>query len=273
MIPNMFEQQPDGASCAIGAAIKGTMDGLRSIGGQINFFLSGLPQIGPGKLAPRDESSLAGTDKEKTLYSPADAFWRVTADELAQIGIGVNTFVFPDRAMDLASVSALSAVTGGETYFHPKYSPVRDRDALHDEIKRVVTREIPYNVLVRVRCSNGLRVSDHTGNFFQRSMTDLEFGTMDEAKAFVATMKHEGHRLDDRQMAYVQVAALYTSSSGERRVRLLNLCLRITSLIGNVFRYADFDASVTMFYKEGACFRRTRTMTDNQPLRSSQSRD
>ncbi|GMK56207.1 hypothetical protein CspeluHIS016_0300470 [Cutaneotrichosporon spelunceum] len=250
LIPNMYEQQPDGPSCAIGAAIKGTMDGLRSIGGQINFFLSGLPQLGPGKLESRDESSLAGTDKEKQLFSPADPFWRLTADELAEIGIGVNTFVFPERAMDLASVSALSAVTGGDTFFHPKYSPVRDRDSLHDEIKRVVTREVAYNVLVRVRCSNGLRVSDHTGNFFQRSMTDLEFGTMDEAKAFVATMKHEGHRLDDRQMAYVQVAVLYTSSSGERRVRLLNLSLRITGLIGNVFRYADFDASVTMFYKE-----------------------
>jgi protein transport protein SEC24 len=47
----MYEQQPDGPSCAIGAAIKGTMDGLRSIGGQINFFLSGLPQLGPGTAA------------------------------------------------------------------------------------------------------------------------------------------------------------------------------------------------------------------------------
>lgn len=251
LIPNMYEAQPDGPSCAIGAAIKGALAGLRSYGGQINFFLSGLPVIGPGKLKPREEQSVAGTDKEKALYSPADPFWRVTADELAECGVGVNTFIFPDQSCDIASVGTLSTVTGGELFFHPKFNPVRDRDTLADELKRVVTRETVYNATVRVRCSNGLRVAEHTGSFYQRSLTDLEFGTIDESKAFSATIKHEGPRLDDRQSAYVQVAALYTSASGERRVRVLNLCLAVSSLIGNVFRFADFDATVVMFYKEG----------------------
>jgi protein transport protein SEC24 len=251
LVPNMYEAQPDGPSCAIGAAIKGALCGLRSFGGQINFFLSGLPVIGPGKLKPREEQSLAGTDKEKTLFAPNDAFWRNTADELAECGVGVNTFVFPDQACDLATVGILSATTGGEMFFHPKFQPVRDRDALSDEIKRVIVRETAYNATVRIRCSNGLRVSEHTGAFYQRSLTDLEIGTLDESKAFTATIKHEGHKLDERQMAYVQVATLYTSASGERRVRVLNASYSISGLIGNVFRYADFDASVVMLYKEG----------------------
>ncbi|TXT05981.1 hypothetical protein VHUM_03742 [Vanrija humicola] len=250
LIPDMYERQPDGTACAIGAAIKGSLDGLRHIGGQINFFLGGLPQIGPGKLKPREDINLAGTDKEKALFQPGDAFWRTTADELAEAGVGVNAFVFPDKAMDLASVGALSIVTGGETFFHPRFEVVRDREIIGDEIKRVVVRETPYNATVRVRCSNGLRISEHTGNFYQRSMTDLEFGTLDEAKAFTATIRHEGHRLNDRDLSYIQVATLYTSASGERRVRVLNLSLPVSSLIGNVFRFADFDASVTTLYKE-----------------------
>lgn len=251
MLPDLYERQPDGTACAIGAAVQGALHGLRSSGGQINIFLSGMPQLGPGKLKPRDDLNASGTDKEKALFSPADPFWRTTADELAECGVGVNTFVFPEQAMDLASVGALSAVTGGETFFHPKFNPVRDRDGLSDELKRVVTAETAYNAIVRIRCSNGLRVSEHNGNFFQHNMTDLEFGTLDEAKAFTATLRHEGHKLDDRQSAYVQVAALYTSASGERRVRLLNLSFPVASLIGNVFRYADFDASVVMFFRDG----------------------
>jgi protein transport protein SEC24 len=79
----------------------------------------------------------------------------------------------------------------------------------------------------------------------------LEFGLIDEGKAFGAVLKHEGGRLDEKQPAFVQVAILYTTTSGERRVRCLNMSFTTTSLIGNVFRFADLDASVTIFFKEG----------------------
>jgi protein transport protein SEC24 len=165
--------------------------------------------------------------------------------------VGVNLFFFPESYTDIASVSILASTTGGESFFHPKFTPVRDRDTLHDEIKRTITRETAYNATVRIRCSSGLRVSDHIGNYLQRSLTDLEFGTLDDSKAFAAVLKHEGPRLDERLPVYIQVAILYTSSSGERRVRCLNLSLAVTSLIGNVFRFADIDSSVTVFMKDG----------------------
>ena len=221
------------------------------LGGQINLFLSSLPTVGAGKLTARDDPSASNTDKERTLFSPADPFWRITGEELAECGVGLNTFLFPDQYTDIASIGALSTITGGEAFFHPKFNPVRDRDTLHNEIKRVLTRETVYNATIRIRCSNGLRVSEHLGNFYQRSMTDLEFGTLDESKAFGAVLRHEGPRLDDRNPAFVQVAVLYTSSLGERRVRCLNLSLTTTSLIGNVFRFADLDAAVTLFLKDG----------------------
>ena len=223
------------------------------LGGQITLFLSALPTLGPGKLTTRDDlSSTYNTDKERTLFSPADPFWRVTAEEAAECGVGINVFLFPDQYTDVASVCALSGITSGEAFFHPKFQPVRDRDTLYDEIKHTVTRETVYNATIRIRCSSGLRVSDHIGSFYQRSMTDLEFGCLDEGKAFAAVLSHEGIRLDDRQPAFVQVAALYTSSSGERRVRCLNMSFTTTSLIGNIFRFADLDSSVTVFIKDGA---------------------
>ena len=226
-------------------------------GGQIILFLSGLPTFGPGKLTARDDPTTYNTDKERALFSAADPFWRITAEEAAEHGIGINVFHFPEQYTDVASVSTLSSISSGEVFFHPKFQPVRDRDTLYDEIKRVITRETVYNVTIRIRCSNGLRVSDHIGNYYQRSMTDLEFGTLDDSKAFAAALRHEGPRLDDRQPAFVQIAALYTSSSGERRVRCLNMSFNTTSLIGNVFRFADLDSSVTVLLKDGTrklCF-------------------
>lgn len=221
------------------------------VGGQINLFLSALPTFGAGKLQMRDDPTIYNTDKERNLFTVGHPYWRILADELAETGVGVNAFLFPDQYTDVASISALSATTGGEVFFHPKFQPVRDRDMLYDEIKRVAVRETVYNATVRVRCSNGLRVADHIGHFYQRSLTDLEFGTIDDEKAFAAILKHESTRLDDRQPAYIQVAVLYTSSTGERRVRCLNLSFGATSIIGNVFRFADLDASVAVFMKDG----------------------
>lgn len=202
----------------------------------------------------RDDPTVYNTDKERSLFTVGHPYWRILADELAETGVGVNSFLFPDAYTDVATISTLSATTGGEVFFHPKFQPVRDREMLYDEIKRVAVRETVYNATVRVRCSNGLRVADHIGHFHQRSLTDLEFGTIDDEKAFAAILKHESTRLDDRQPAYVQVAVLYTSSTGERRVRCLNLSMDATSMIGNVFRFADLDASVAVYIKDGKCF-------------------
>jgi protein transport protein SEC24 len=231
------------------------------VGGQITLFLSQLPTVGPGKLTARDDPTTYNTDKEKALFATADPFWRTTAEELAECGVGANVFLFPEQYTDVASVGTISVVTGGETFFHPKFQPVRDRDTLHDEIKRTITRETVYNATVRIRCSNGLRAAEHVGGFYQRSLTDLEFGTIDDAKAFGAVLRHEGQRLDDRQPAYVQVAVLYTSSDGHRRVRCLNLSFGTTSLIGNVFRFADLDAAATLLVKEAV------TQMPSKPLR------
>lgn len=131
--------------------------------------------------------------------------------------------------------------------------------------------DLAYNVTVRIRCSNGelplffstgnvdpddmvvpkgLRIGHYSGNFHQRSLTDLEFGTLASDKSFTAIIKHD-NKLDDRQSAFFQAAALYTTASGERRVRTMNISMPVTSHIGNVFRFADFDASVLVYLKEG----------------------
>ncbi|KAK8850698.1 hypothetical protein IAR55_004618 [Kwoniella newhampshirensis] len=261
LLPAIAERGGEGNRVAAGSAVKGALAGLRLLGGQITLFVSGLLTHGQGKLVPREDPNLYNTDKEKTLFAPAEPFWRETAEELAECGVGVNVFMFPEVYSDVASIGALPATTGGEVFFHPKFQPVRDRETLQGEIKRVIARETVYDATVRIRCSNGLRVSDHIGNFYQRSMTDLEFGSLDDSKAFVAVLKHEG-RLDDRQPAFVQVATLYTTSSGERRVRLLNMSFAVTSMIGNVFKFADQEASVGVLLKGAVSQMPSRNLRD-----------
>ncbi|WVW80627.1 hypothetical protein I302_102613 [Kwoniella bestiolae CBS 10118] len=262
LLPAIAERGGEGNRVAAGSAVKGALAGLRMQGGQINIFLSGLVSHGAGTLTSREDPTIYNTDKEKSLFSPSNSFWRDLSEELAECGVGVNTFIFPEVYCDVASIGALSAVTGGEVFFHPKFQPVRDRNLLHQEIGSTISRETAYNVTVRIRCSNGLRVSDHLGNFYQRSMTDLEFSLLDASKSFVAVLKHEGSRLDDRQPAFIQVAILYTTSGGERKVRLLNMNFSVTSLIGNVFKFADQEAGVGVLLKGAVSQMPTRSLRD-----------
>ena len=65
---------------------------------------------------------------------------------MAECGVGANLFLFPEQYTDVASIGAVASTTGGEIFFHPKFNPVRDRDTLHNEIRRVLSRETIYNV-------------------------------------------------------------------------------------------------------------------------------
>ena len=51
----------------------------------------------------------------------------------------------------------LASVTAGNVYFHPRFDPGRDREAVHEELRRVIGQEVVYNAALRVRCSNSKR--------------------------------------------------------------------------------------------------------------------
>lgn len=79
----------------------------------------------------------------------------------------------------------------------------------------------------------------------------MDLGTCDADKAICVSLEHSGIPLDERTDAYLQSALLYTTASGERRVRTCNIAVSVSGLAGNVFRYANQDTVVTYWMKEG----------------------
>ena len=94
---------------------------------------------------------------------------------------------------------------------------------------------------MRVRASNGLGVIDYDGFYCKRTTTDVDLPAIDCDKAICVSLRYED-KLVDGSEACVQCALLYTTTDGERRIRVHTMALPVTSTLGNVFRASDLEA-------------------------------
>ena len=78
------------------------------------------------------------------------------------------------------------------------------------------------------------------------------FAQLDEDKEVMVELAHDGTALTDGCHVYLQAATLYTTFSGERLIRVINLALPVTAKLANVFRYACIDTQLSWMHKKAA---------------------
>ncbi|EGS22186.1 putative ER to golgi transport protein [Thermochaetoides thermophila DSM 1495] len=263
-LPQMFStiKNPEPALLA---TLTAAVAALEKTGGKIFCSLSALPTWGPGRLFMRDDGKHPGGEPDKKLFSTEHPAWRKMADKMVSIGAGVDFFMASPSGgyLDIATVGYVAATTGGETFYYPNFIAARDTAKLALEIKHAVTRETGYQALMKVRCSNGLQVSAYHGNFVQHTFgADLEIGVIDADKALGVTFAYDG-KLDPKLDAHFQAALLYTSSSGQRRVRCINVVASVAENARDCIKFVDQDAVVTLIAKEAS----TRLATTSATLK------
>ena len=97
---------------------------------------------------------------------------------------------------------------------------------------------------------SGIRPVDFYGNFFMSNTTDVELASLDCDKSMTIEVKHDD-KLTDGDGAFAQCALLYTSSSGQRRLRIINMSFNVTSKMADVFRSCELDTLMNYFSKKG----------------------
>ena len=115
---------------------------------------------------------------------------------------------------------------------------------------------------MKVRCSNGLQVSAYHGNFTHHTFgADLEFGVVDSDKAIGVMFSYDG-KLDAKLDAHFQSALLYTTASGERRVRCSNVIASVSDNTKDCMKFVDQDAVYALIAKEAATKMTTNSLRD-----------
>ncbi|CAF4178672.1 unnamed protein product, partial [Adineta steineri] len=217
--------------------------------GKIYVFSTTMPiAMAPGKLSNREDKKALGTEKEKTLLSPVNNIYTKLGEVCAQNGCVVDLFVFPNNYYDLATIGEVCRISGGEIYKFNYFSIENDRERLLDELKRNFQRTTAFDALMRVRTSTGIGPIDFLGNFYMTNATEMIFGTIDSDKSVSVELKHED-KLPDDGNTYTQVALLYTSISGQRRLRIITLALTVTSSYITLYPACDLDTIMNYITK------------------------
>ncbi|KAG8389294.1 hypothetical protein BUALT_Bualt02G0213900 [Buddleja alternifolia] len=245
-LPTMFQGNMNMES-AFGPALRAAFMVMSQLGGKLLIFQNTLPSLGVGRLRLRgDDVRVYGTDKEHTLRVPEDPFYKQMAADFTKYQIAVNVYAFSDKYTDIASLGTLAKYTGGQVYYYPSFQSNIQKDKLRHELARDLTRETAWEAVMRIRCGKGVRFTSYHGNFMLRSTDLVALPAVDCDKAYAAQLSLE-ETLLTTQTVYFQVALLYTSSSGERRIRVHTAAAPVVADLGEMYRLADTGAIISLF--------------------------
>ena len=141
--------------------------------------------------------------------------------------------------------------TGGQTHFYPGFNANNNADALklEHEIEKLLAEKIGLEAVMRTRCSAGMVCKAFHGNFTTRVPDIMALPNVPRDQSYCVEIGIE----EDLQgsHAYFQTALLYTTCFGERRIRVINLCLPIARTLPEVFSAADQTAIARTICHQG----------------------
>uniref|UniRef100_A0A6B2KXX6 VWFA domain-containing protein n=1 Tax=Arcella intermedia TaxID=1963864 RepID=A0A6B2KXX6_9EUKA len=255
-LPKMFQGNQDNRSC-LGTALKAAQHIQKPIGGKMLLFTSNLPSVGLGVLPNRFDPKLLNTPKEILLVRAQNEYYKKFALQCSKKQIGVDVFAFARDAqfLDVANLGQLTELTGGQMHYYHNFQGYGTLDShkFAMDLFTDLTRETGFEAVMRVRCSHGISVQNHLGNFFLRSTDLLALPNIDPSKAFGVTFtinEDLGPLISTiGPFVTIQAALLYTTTNSERRIRVLTTVLPITNDLNLIYKGMDVNAIVNINMK------------------------
>uniref|UniRef100_A0A158P905 Protein transport protein SEC24 n=1 Tax=Angiostrongylus cantonensis TaxID=6313 RepID=A0A158P905_ANGCA len=245
-IPVFFENANTTSNC-LGSALKVVYDLIAEIGGRITVFQASIPNVGLGNLKPREDPN----QREVQNLGPATDFYKCFALDCTGHQVAVDLFMLNTQYADLATLSEAAKFSTGCVYYFPKYHYLNDTTQVkrfERIFTRYLTRKIGFEAVLRIRCSRGLSLSTFFGNFFVRSTDLLALANVNPDSAIAVQVSME-EKLSTT--VCFQAALLYTSSKGDRRIRVHTMCLPTTADLAQVYNNFDLKATVSLIAKIG----------------------
>ncbi|KAK4469330.1 hypothetical protein MN116_006893 [Schistosoma mekongi] len=276
-LPENFVGTNDTGNC-LGSALQAALKLIGAVGGRITVFTTCLPTVGAGALSLREEPSDRSSVDVKHL-GPSTDFYKTFALDCSHKQVGVDMFIFNSQYCDIATISGASRYSSGTIHHYPDFCYIPDEDMktpIHTDAKiinpelnnlnkqqitmcvgveqfrrdfeRYLTRKLGFEAVMRIRCTYGLGIQTFHGSCFVRS-TDLIALPNVSPDSGYAVQLDVSESLEKCHSVCCQAAVLYTSSRGDRRIRVHTLCLPVVHTETEVFQGADQGAIACLLSK------------------------
>ena len=236
--------------CTGPAIIASTMI-LENKGGKVQIFFSTIPNNGVGSLKVRNNSQVYNTDKDYYLLNAEDTFYSLVGKKGLKHSISFDLFCCSNNDIDLASIAPISSITGGDIFYYPFYinfSIAEQGEKLYYDIFRTLTRFQGFQTIFIVRASNGLLIENYYSGFLQMYSYNMDLPFIDADKTIGFTLKHDG-KLKLESYPSIQFAMMYTSPSGETRLRIINYTFTVSDNNNNIYSGVDVESTINLIGK------------------------
>lgn len=122
-----------------------------------------------------------------------------------------------------------------------------DGERFLQDLANDIGRQRAFDAIMRIRTSTGIRPTDFFGGFLMNNTTDVEIAGVNSDHAITLEIRHDD-KLEDKAV-FAQAAILFTSLSGQRRLRVHNISLATADNYQNLYRCADLDTTVNFLIK------------------------
>ena len=248
-LPNLFQESKE-TELVLGPVVEAGIEALKSAkcAGRLFIFHSNLPNaVAPGQLKNRDDKKLLGTDKEKQVLSPQSEYYAGLGKKCVENGCCVDLFLMPNQFCDVATLADLTRKTAGQIYKYDFFMADSHGQRLCDDLRYAVEATVAFDAVMKVRTSTGIKPVDYLGNFSMYG-NDVELAGMQKQSSLSVELKHED-KLNENSKIFIQLALLYTSIGGQRRIRLHNLSLSVCTQYSQMFASCELDTLINYMAK------------------------
>lgn len=258
---DMFASTQNGSN-AMGPALKSADKLIGNTGGRIVCLMSTFPNFGEGKLVPREDPKLLGTSSEGKLLQTQSPFYKSFAVECSKNQVSIDMFLFSTQYQDVASLSCLPRYTAGATHYYPGWNANNFEDVrkFGIEFTKHLSQEVALEAVLRVRGNTGLRMNNFYGNFFNRSTDLCAFPSFPRDQGYVVEVAID--ESIEKKFVTLQAGVLHSTCHGERRIRVMTLCLPVTNNLSELYASAD-QVAITNYLAVKAAERCLTASIDN----------
>jgi len=258
-LPALYHDTPDVGNC-LGSAVTVAMRAAQQVGGKMMVFNWGRPNLGIGKLKDRMAGvPLDDVEKLHELQLSANRqtenyYMRSVEATKFQISVDLYQFTGPNgEYVDIATLRELPQFNGGNLRYYRRFNDAGDGTRLYSDIQRELTRETGWEAVMRMRISSGYTVRNYIGSFHRRSRDLLSIPVCHSDTNIVMDLllKNPDVALKGN-VAYVQAALLYTTSNGERRIRIHNLPIPIASNTNELWNGVNMSITINWIARQAA---------------------